>query len=47
MLISTGKLKQVGTIMYGNGLNAAEWILRARAEGYRVLLCDGYAALYK
>jgi hypothetical protein len=41
-------VKQVGVIVFGGGLNARHWIEEAKKEdGYNVLICNGYAELYK
>ena len=45
-MFMTGK-QQVGAIVFGHGLNARHWIEAYRALGYKVLICAGYAELYR
>lgn len=47
MFINTSKMKQVGMIVYGNGIDSRAWINLMRNQGYYVLLCDGRAELYR
>lgn len=42
-----GLVKQIGVIVFGGGLNARHWIEEAKKDGYYVLICNGYAELYK
>ena len=39
-------LKQVGCIVFGGGINVRWWIENAKAEGFKVLIRDGFAELY-
>jgi hypothetical protein len=43
----TEKMKQVGVITYGNGINVRSFAQSAEKKGYLVLFCDGFAKLYK
>ena len=41
------KYTQSGVIVFGAGMNHLHYIKKAKADGYTVLLCSGYAELYR
>lgn len=38
--------KQIGTIVYGAGINARHYAADAISRGYIVVWCAGYASIY-
>jgi dTDP-D-glucose 4,6-dehydratase len=43
----TKKMKQVGFIVYGGGLNVREWLDRAKADGFSIMIRETFAEIWK
>lgn len=41
------EMKQQGVIVFGPDIVARVWVDQAKAEGYVVMIRDGFAELYK
>ncbi len=46
-MINKATMKQYGFIVFGAGMNTRRWLDDAKAQGYRILLADNHAQLWK